>query len=188
MISKDGQLWLEGYQGEEVMLLDDFRGQVPLTEVLRLTHEYRSRQNVKGTSCDVNPAIVVFTSNYHYSEFWPSESKEPLERRITDHFILTSTIPSKPSGPGMNHAPLRRIRSGAYVQTVKGHYDDGLEDPPASGEPGRINDDEVEAIVTAELPKEGWLPVARAAKKVRNEPGEDSQLVDTLASLVTEED
>ena len=168
--------------------MDDFRGQLPLTEVLRLTHEYRSRQNVKGTSCDVNPAIVVFTSNYHYNEFWPSESKDPLERRITDHFILNSTIPSKPSGPGMNHAPLRRIRSGAYVQTVKGHYDDGLEDPPASGEPGRIDDDEVEAIVTAELPKEGWLPVARAAKKVRNEPGEDSQLVDTLASLVTEED
>lgn len=186
MISKDGQLWLEGYQGEEVMLLDDFRGQVPLTEVLRLTHEYRSRQNVKGTSCDVNPAIVVFTSNYHYNEFWPSESKEPLERRITDHFILTSTIPSKPFGVGS--AAVRRIRSGAYVQTVKGHYDDVLEDPPAEGEPGRINDDEVEAIVTAELPKEGWLPAARPPKKIRNEPGEDSQLVDTLASLVTEED
>lgn len=179
-------MWLEGYQGEEVMLLDDFRGQVPLTEVLRLTHEYRSRQNVKGTSCDANPAIVVFTSNYPYTEFWPSESKDPLERRITDHFILNLTKPSAPFGDAWRDTPVRRIRSGTYVRTVKGHYDDELEDPPANGEPGRIADEDVEAIVTSELPKDGWLPVAGAAKRKKADPGEDSQVIDTLISLASQ--
>lgn len=179
-------MWCEGYQGEEVMLIDDFRGQVAMTEILRLTHEYRSRQNVKGTSCDVNPAIVVFTSNYAYTEFWPSESKAPLERRITDHFILSSTKPSPPFGDAWKDTHVRRLRSGNYVRTVKGHYDDELEDPPAEGEPGRIADEEVEAIVTSELPKDGWLPVNTGQKRLRREPGEDSQLVETLATLATD--
>lgn len=178
VIAKDGALWFEGYEGEEVVLFDDYRGETGFSEMLRLTHEHRSKVNVKGGSATVNPACVVFTSNEPYTLWWKGQNKEPFsERRITDHFRLSLERPSESTS-----APeaVQRLANGVYVLTLKGKFE-MLDDAPDENE-DLLRDEEVETLIQNCPKNEGWLPAApKRARMMRN----DQELLDDLANLAT---
>jgi len=48
MITEGGTMWWQGYNGEEVVLFDDYRGETSFSEMLLLTHEYRHEAPTKG--------------------------------------------------------------------------------------------------------------------------------------------
>lgn len=168
-----------------MILFDDYRGDTPLGAMLRITHEFCEKVNVKTKSTEINPACVIFTSNEPYSlwQGWKGQSKEPFQRRITDEYYLTW---SKPSGNGITEEDLRSIRSmgrQAWAHIVKGRWPADLHDPPESGFDEEINDVEVEEAIQRN--HEGnWLPKKR---RVTTESGltesEGNALVQALQGM-----
>lgn len=85
--------WWDNYDGEEVVLIDDFYGQIPISKMLRILDRYRLQLPVKGGSCWAEYKKVYITSNDHPDKWWPNvdnpEVKAAIKRRITRcvHFV-----------------------------------------------------------------------------------------------------
>lgn len=85
-LQQSRSLWFDGYQGEEVILLDEFSGQMALDSLLRLLDEHPCQVPVKGGYVALRNSVFVITSNSHWTA-WYDFSKRPekraaLERRI----------------------------------------------------------------------------------------------------------
>lgn len=57
--------WYDGYDGEENVLLDDFSGGLPRTQLLRLLDRYRLRVPNKGGFVWWRPIRIYITTNIH---------------------------------------------------------------------------------------------------------------------------
>lgn len=79
--------WWEGYDGEKVVLLDDFRPAFcSFVRLLQFTDIYPFKVECKGGSRHVQYETIIITAPTDYSTMWSSETKEDLEqlkRRIT---------------------------------------------------------------------------------------------------------
>lgn len=76
--------WWDGYDGESVVLLDDFYGGIKWSFFLRLLDGYQVRLKVKGGFTYANWTKVYITSNKHPSEWYERGFPPELERRITE--------------------------------------------------------------------------------------------------------
>lgn len=77
--------WWDGYDGQDVVLLDDFYGWLRYSFVLQLLDRYPLRVEYKGGSYELVATKFFITSNKHPQD-WYDPSKfayAPLERRIT---------------------------------------------------------------------------------------------------------
>ena len=83
--------WWDGYDGAEVVIIDDFYGWLPWDLLLRLTDRYPLQVETKGGSVQFVAKTIVITSNKSYDE-WYKETidKSPLERRITKYTWIGS--------------------------------------------------------------------------------------------------
>jgi len=84
-IGKD--LWFDGYQGQETVLFDDFDGQYPLSQLLKLFDNYYIRQvPIKGGFVWFNPKRIIITSNYNPQDWYDYTNRTRqamgLRRRI----------------------------------------------------------------------------------------------------------
>lgn len=93
----NGTVWFDGLENQEVALLDDFSGQLPLTQSLRLLDRYPQRVPIKGSHAWFRPLIVFVTTNVHPRDWyiWSNsvtnaaknearlEQWEALKRRFT---------------------------------------------------------------------------------------------------------
>lgn len=59
----NGKLWFDGYDGEAVLLIDDFYGEIRYSEFLRLTDGYRLKIETKGGHDWANWKFIFITSN-----------------------------------------------------------------------------------------------------------------------------
>ena len=86
----------DGYEGEKVLLLDDFRSSLPYSELLRILDRYPYRVNIKGSSRYACWEKIVITSNVPLAEQYPhiSESKAPLYRRFEHGIVWEKKSPS----------------------------------------------------------------------------------------------
>jgi len=84
-------LWFNGYNGEKVVLFDDFKGEFALTQLLRLLDKYPIRVEVKGDMVWFVPDLVIITSNYNEDTWYVYENREEhreaLKRRITSRYL-----------------------------------------------------------------------------------------------------
>jgi len=82
-------LWFDNYQNEENVLLDDFSGQLSLTDCLRLLDRYVIQVPIKGGFVWWNPMKIMITTNVHPRDWYDyssrSDSYLALQRRI--HFV-----------------------------------------------------------------------------------------------------
>ena len=96
--SKQGdKLWFDGYEGQKVLIMDDWDGRCCTAAVLKnLLDVYKLNVENKGGYAWAAWDTVVITSNLHPSQwfikFSPQQvetEEEPLERRITEirHYI-----------------------------------------------------------------------------------------------------
>lgn len=148
--------------------------------MLRLTHEYRDKKNVKGSSADVNPACVIITSNepWYLWKGWKDKilDREAFQRRITDEIYLSW---SKPSGPGITDDQIHKIKAAdpnnksrlrtCYVRVAKGSYDFNAIDPPHEGTEGPT-DEQVEAMLEKAPAPGTWLVDKRKRPKKEEPP------------------
>lgn len=78
--------WFDGYNGESVVLIDDFNGECPFRFFLRLLDLYRLRVPVKGGFVAWNPTTLFITSNREIGEWYQKDGRErdvlPIRRRV----------------------------------------------------------------------------------------------------------
>lgn len=88
--------WWDGYYGQKVVIIDDFRGDFcTFHELLRILDRYPYRVQIKGSSLWLQADTIIITSCYSYEEVYDTrEDIDQLKRRI-DHiqeFKMQKTI------------------------------------------------------------------------------------------------
>lgn len=81
-------LWFDGYNGQEEILIDDF-GQptnLGLTQLLQLLDIYAVRVPIKGSFAHLNPAMVVITTNVHPAKWYNYDNRPDSFRALTRRF------------------------------------------------------------------------------------------------------
>lgn len=80
------EAWFCGYNGEKVLLIDDFYGWIRYDMLLNILDGYRLRIQVKGGHDWAKWEKVYITSNKEYTEWYEKSETdlEPLTRRITN--------------------------------------------------------------------------------------------------------
>ena len=104
-----GPLWFDGYDGEEVAVLDDFAGaasKLSLTYLLRLIDIYPIRVPVKGSYVWWQPKRIIITTNIHPRNWYDYENRFEqylaLERRIHEVYLYKE-IDSEPENLENQH-------------------------------------------------------------------------------------
>jgi hypothetical protein len=85
----DGRWW-DGYVGQEDVIIDDYKGSIPFSTLLKLLDKYELTVQIKGGHVSFCPRRIFITSTQHYSQFVPvGEEAYQLERRIEHTIYLT---------------------------------------------------------------------------------------------------
>nr|UVZ21334.2 replication-associated protein [Pigeon circovirus] len=81
--------WWDGYDHQEVVIIDDFYGWLPFCELLRVTDRYPHKVPVKGAFVEFTSRVIIVTSNSP-PDAWYSEEKccvQALFRRINKWLV-----------------------------------------------------------------------------------------------------
>lgn len=80
--------WWDGYDGQDKVIIDEFRGQMPWSDILGLLDRNEFRAQVKGAFVNVVASKFVITSPFPPSHWYRDDSRydrfAQLERRITE--------------------------------------------------------------------------------------------------------
>lgn len=91
--SMDDLKWFDGYNGQDVVYLEDLdKYQVKWGGLLkRLADRWPMQASIKGSMMYIRPKVVVVTSNYRIEEIWSdSGTVDPLLRRFKE--VLKSSV------------------------------------------------------------------------------------------------
>jgi len=98
----DSPQWFDGYDGEEILLLDDFEpNQVPYRELLVWLDVYKHRVQIKGSMTLALWKTVIITSNSDPDDWYIGPlsrlERQPLDRRLDNilHAPLTGWCTEK---------------------------------------------------------------------------------------------
>lgn len=92
-ITLDGQsVWWDGYDGQKVLLIDDFESWLPYRFLLNILDIYPLRLPIKGGYCYANWEIVYITSNRPLECWYPGQpDKDALYRRIHERYEVSQS-------------------------------------------------------------------------------------------------
>jgi len=88
---KPNNKWWDDYDGQESVVWDEFKGQYPYRDLLRILDSTPLTLETKGASCQFTSKIVIFTSNFHPSKWYADDvanctwDNSPLRRRIEQY-------------------------------------------------------------------------------------------------------
>lgn len=78
--------WWDGYEGQKKVIMDEFRGQLPLGYILRLLDRYQMKVELKGSMCEFVADEIIITSPCHprlwYAQLEQENVLAQLLRRI----------------------------------------------------------------------------------------------------------
>jgi len=92
--------WWDGYQNQDVVIVDDFdkNHKVLGTFVKRWTDRYSFPAEMKGTTVQIRPLVVIITSNYTPEEIWEDdEATAAAVRRRCEFVHFSGDHPYRPS-------------------------------------------------------------------------------------------
>lgn len=75
----------DGYQGDECVVIDEFRGQIGISHILRWFDRYPVSIETKGSGSVLRAKRIWITSNIHPNDWYPDldqETKDALMRRL----------------------------------------------------------------------------------------------------------
>lgn len=79
------QVWFDGYNYNDTLIIDDFYGWIPFNMLLNLLDRYSMKVDVKGGAMEFNSKNIIITSNKSPLEWYPNlsnEHKYALLRRL----------------------------------------------------------------------------------------------------------
>ncbi len=104
--TNNGNLWLDGFDHHEKVLLDEFAGassHMRLDKLLEIMDRYPLRLNTKGSFAWYHPTHLVITTNIHPSKWYSWEGREvlylALKRRV-GQVLLFDADHEKPTVAG----------------------------------------------------------------------------------------
>ncbi len=74
-----GKAWWCGYAGEKTVVFDEFYGQLPFSDMLRILDRHPYQIESKGSSQHLQASVFHFTSNTPYREWWKSAQDKGLD-------------------------------------------------------------------------------------------------------------
>lgn len=80
---KDNTQWWDGYNQQQVVLIDDFDNKIPYRTLLRILDRYRYSGQVKGGYVNLNSPYIYITGEHPPSWYWQSNELAQVERRLT---------------------------------------------------------------------------------------------------------
>lgn len=82
----------DGYSGQVSVIIDEFRGSIDISHILRWTDRYPVIVEIKGSSVPLRATTIIFTSNLHPKDWYPDldqETQNALLRRLDiTHFDI----------------------------------------------------------------------------------------------------
>ncbi|AAN37960.1 replication protein V1 [Goose circovirus] len=82
--------WWDGYNGQDVVVMDDFYGWLPYDDLLRICDRYPLRVEYKGGMTQFVAKTLIITSNREPRDWYKCEfDVSALYRRINQYLILT---------------------------------------------------------------------------------------------------
>lgn len=78
-----GSIWWDGYQSQDIIVLDDYTGEFNYRFLLRFLDRYPVRLQIKGGHTFRVATKIYITSNCRPEQWYRLEPYEPLRRRIT---------------------------------------------------------------------------------------------------------
>ncbi len=79
--------WFDGYEGHADVIMEEFRGQLPLGFMLTLLDRYECPLQVKGGMVEFCPKKIVITSPKHPRDWYTESSNDKIDqllRRVTN--------------------------------------------------------------------------------------------------------
>lgn len=67
---KDSTRWWDGYEGQEVIIIDDFDGSWPFRNLLRLLDTYDYQGEIKGEFVKITSPYIYITCEFRPEHFW----------------------------------------------------------------------------------------------------------------------
>lgn len=95
LYSKPDGPWFDGYDGQDAVLFDDFTGDLPLGQLLKLLDRYPMQVPVKGDFVEWLPKDIYITSNLSPEEWYPMATEgqhRALRRRLTTVTRFTGSL------------------------------------------------------------------------------------------------
>jgi len=87
---KDTSKWWDGYEQQQVILLDDYEPNPNnFRNLLRLMDRYPYQGEIKGGYVQINSPVMVFTSEYAPHHYWSGTELKQVERRIDSILEIT---------------------------------------------------------------------------------------------------
>lgn len=87
--------WFDGYYGQDYVIMEEFRGQLPLGFLLTLLDRYECPVETKGGMTEFNARNIIITSPSHPRQWYDKCDKEDtwkqLERRISEIIFSDDT-------------------------------------------------------------------------------------------------
>jgi len=95
-----GSFFWDGYEGEEYVIFDDFRGNhMTLTNLLRALDRYEYRVSVKGSSRQLVAKKIIITSIRHPQDVYASlMNEEPIQQLLRRINKIKNLAPARGSG------------------------------------------------------------------------------------------
>jgi len=99
LYSKSPNKWWDGYSGQTTVLLDDFYGFIPYTELLNVLDRYPYHAEVKGGHIWAQWTKVIITSNKPPEQWYSYGLTPALRRRISKIFFYSIDAPPQEYSP-----------------------------------------------------------------------------------------
>lgn len=68
----------DGYKGEKKVLIDEFRGEIGISHLLKWCDKYKCCVETKGAGYPLNAEEIIITSNLHPKDWWPNLDETTL--------------------------------------------------------------------------------------------------------------
>lgn len=78
----NGMLWFDGYEGQEVVVIDEFYGWIARDKMQRMCDRYPLLVQTKNGTVPFNPKRIIITSNEHPAAWWPKVGLGAMTRRL----------------------------------------------------------------------------------------------------------
>lgn len=85
--------WWDGYERETTVLIDDFRGCIPINRLLQITDRYAIQVPIKCSSRWLFADHIIITSNFPPDHFYSGPNLQALLRRLTVRHLGISSVP-----------------------------------------------------------------------------------------------
>nr|WDW25743.1 MAG: replication-associated protein [Canine circovirus]WDW25744.1 MAG: replication-associated protein [Canine circovirus] len=96
-------MWWDGYKGEDCVIIDDFYGWIPFSELLRVLDRYPLQVQVKGSFVEFVADFIVITSNVMPEEWYNKENihgdVRAMFRRFNEMYVWNEKGEMKEAEP-----------------------------------------------------------------------------------------